>query len=638
MTLMPNPIDPLRRGELPMPIDPSRSNPFAGNPLRTRADVVKALDDSFAPLLPHFDPGGGARVRLDAAAAHFDRAAAEFEGFARPLWGLLPLAKGGEPFAHWAMYRDGLANGLDPEHPGFIGRAGPRDQRLVELAVIGLALRLCPDIFWEPLDARARKNVANYLLDARRHDYADNNWRFFRVLVDMGLKHVGVGFDESLTEAYLDEIDSWYLGDGWYRDGNVRRLDHYIPFAMHFYGLVYAALAAPGDPRAARFRERARLFAKDIRHWFDDTGGALAFGRSLTYRYAMAGFWGALAFADEEALPWGVVKGHYLRHLRWWADKPIAHRDGVLSVGYGYPNLLMSENYNSAGSPYWAFKAFLPLAMPESHPFWQAEEEPADPVPEPVPLRHPGMVMMQSPGNVVALSCGQENLAMRFGSEKYAKFVYSSRYGFSVESDERNFGLAALDGMLAFSDDDLHFRVRESNEEALIAGDSLYARWRPFPDVLVDTWLVPAGLWHVRLHRVVTPRPLSTAEGGFAIARADGTADRCEERDGRACVTSATDFSGIADLGSTVARRGMASKVAPNTNLIVAKTTVPQLRGAIPAGESLLVAAAIASPEIAAARAAWASPPRAPDLPSLERLFANEGERVSAIMIEEARR
>ncbi|ALA20259.1 hypothetical protein AL346_22825 (plasmid) [Chelatococcus sp. CO-6] len=621
-----------------MPIDPSRSNPFAGNPLRTRADVVKALDDSFAPLLPYFDPGGGARVRLDAAAAHFDRAAADFEGFARPLWGLLPLAKGGEPFAYWAMYRDGLANGLDPEHPGFIGQAGPRDQRLVELAVIGLALRLCPDIFWEPLDARARKNVANYLLEARRHDYADNNWRFFRVLVDMGLKHVGVAFDESLTEAYLDEIDGWYLGDGWYRDGNVRRIDHYIPFAMHFYGLIYAALAAPGDPRAARFRERARLFAQDIRHWFDDAGGALAFGRSLTYRYAMAGFWGALAFADEEALPWGVVKGHYLRHLRWWADKPIAHRDGVLSVGYGYPNLLMSENYNSAGSPYWAFKAFLPLALPESHPFWQAREEPAEPASEPVPLRHPGMVMTQSPGNLVALSCGQENLAMRFGSEKYAKFVYSSRYGFSVESDERNFGLAALDGMLAFSDDGLHFRVREGNEEAQIAGDSLFARWRPFPDVLVDTWLVPAGLWHIRLHRIVTPRPLLTAEGGFAIARADGAADRIEEADGRACVTSATDFSGIADLGSTVTRRGIASKVAPNTNLIVAKTTVPQLRATVPAGESLLVTAALASPDRATARAAWASPPPAPELPTLERLFATRGERVSAIMIKEAPR
>jgi hypothetical protein len=617
-----------------MIFDPTSRNPFAGNLLRSRADVVKALHDSFSPLLPFFVKGGGARVRLDAAAAHFDRAAADFEGFARPLWGLVPLAKGGEAFAHWQMYRDGLANGMDPAHPDYLGPTGPHDQRLVELAVIGFALRLCPKIFWEPLDDRAKTNVADYLLQARRFDYADNNWKFFRVLVDLGLKHVSVPFDESLTEAYLDEIDAFYIGDGWYRDGNVRRIDHYIAFAMHYYGLIYAALAKPGDPRAARFRERARLFAQDFRHWFADDGGGLAFGRSLTYRYAMAAFWGALAFADEEALPWGVIKGYFLRHLRWWADKPIAHRDGVLSIGYGYPNLLMSESYNSAGSPYWAFKAFLPLALPESHPFWQAEEAPcAAPSTEPIALRHPGMVMIEAPGNVIALSSGQETLTMRFGSEKYAKFAYSSRYAFSVESDQRNFALAAVDGALAFSDDGVHFRVRESNAEALIADEKLYARWAPYGDVSVETWLVPNDLWHIRLHRIRTPRPLQTAEGGFAVARADGAADKTHGDVGQAWVLSDTDFSGIVDLGSSVTRQGIANKAAPNTNLIAAKTTVPQLRGAIPAGETILIAAVIASPEREAARAAWTRPPGVPDIAALETLFKHRGERVSAIKV-----
>ena len=107
----------------------------------------------------------------------------------------------------------------------------------------------------------------------------------------------------------------------------------------------------------------------------------------MTYRFACAGFWAALAFADEEALPWGEVKGYYLRHLRWWARHPITERDGVLSVGFGYANLLMSENYNSPGSPYWAFKAFLPLALDASHPFWTTEEAPSPDFPEPSPSR-----------------------------------------------------------------------------------------------------------------------------------------------------------------------------------------------------------------------------------------------------------
>lgn len=608
--------------------DPARSNRLAGNQLLTRADMARALGDLFQPLLPYFSKGN-ARVRLDAAAAHFDRAAADLEGFARPLWGLAPLAAGGGDFAHWQRYAEGLANGTDPKHPEYWGAVRGKDQRMVELAALGFTLALAPEKIWEPLDRRARDNVVAFLKDARRFDYADNNWKFFRVLVDLALDRLGVAYDRSLTEAYLDELDGFYLGDGWYRDGNVRRVDHYIAFAMHFYGLIYARLVE--DARAARFRERAHLFAQDFRRWFAADGATVPFGRSLTYRFACAGFWSALAFAGVEALPWGEIKGLCLRHLRWWADKPIAARDGVLTIGFGYPNLLMSESYNSAGSPYWAFKAFLPLALTGDHPFWTAEETPMAPETVPAPQLHPGMVMMPVGGDVVALSSGQENLQMRCGAEKYAKFAYASRYGFSVEADERGFGGGAFDSMLAFSDDGLHYRVRETNEAALLAGDVLHARWRPWPDVTVETWLVPAAPWHVRVHRIVTPRALWTAEGGFAIARRDGDADGFAADAGHAYAAGAEDFSGILDLGSTVVRQGLCQKALPNTNLMAAKTTVPQLRGDIPAGETVLVSAVLALRDPEAAAGPWATPPAAPDLAALRAAVTAQGRVVSAI-------
>ncbi|WP_201835882.1 DUF2264 domain-containing protein [Microvirga zambiensis] len=615
-----------------MTYTPHRTNPLAGNPLKTKDDVEKALLDLFDPLLPAFSEGG-ARVSLGATAAHFDFAAADLEGFARPLWGLAPYAAGGGNFRHWPLYAKGLANGTDPEHPEYWGKVTDRDQRMVELAALGFALRLVPQHLWDPLDERARRNVANYLLEARPHQFADNNWKFFRVMIDLGLERIGVEFDRSLTEQYLQELEAFHLGDGWYRDGNVPRVDHYIPFAMHFYGLIYAVLAPSDGERKQRFREWARLFAPNIRHWFADDGGTLVFGRSMTYRFACAGFWAALAFADEEALPWSEVKGYYLRHLRWWAKHPITDRDGVLSIGFGYANLLMSENYNSPGSPYWAFKAFLPLALEASHPFWTAEEAPSPSFPEPSPQAQPGMVMMHTPENVVALSSGQENLQMRFGSEKYAKFVYSSRYAFSVESDERGFEGAAVDGMLAFSDDDRHFRVRETNEEARIAGNILYARWRPWIDVEVETWLLPASPWHIRVHRVRTPRPLSTAEGGFAIPRADAyrKLEQIEERNGSALVIGTSDFSGIADLGSTTERRGIALKAHPNTNLLYPKTLVPQLRGEIPDGETVLLTAAVALTDRFDSAAIWKEIPVAPTIAELEAAISRDSRRVGAL-------
>ncbi|GLQ54849.1 DUF2264 domain-containing protein [Devosia nitrariae] len=614
--------------------NPLGANPLAGNPLKTRADVEKALLDLFNPLLPFFSEGG-ARVRLSGTAAHFDRIAADVEGFARPLWGVTPFAAGGGAFDHWELYRQGLANGMDPEHPEYWGTVHQTDQRMVEMAAIGFTLKMVPHLVWEPLDQRSKDNIAAYLTHIRKYDFADNNWKFFRILVDLGLEEVGVEFDRSLTEKYLEELDGFYLGDGWYRDGNVRRIDHYIPFAMHFYGLIYARLAQGDDERVKRYRERAELFARDIRHWFDEDGGALAFGRSLTYRFACGGIWGALAFADLEALPWGEIKGHFMRHLRWWARLPIADRDGVLSIGFGYPNLLMSENYNSAGSPYWALKAFLPLALPEDHPFWQAEETPAVTSADPVPLKHPGMVMSHTRGNVVALASGQQNYQMRFGAEKYAKFVYSSRYAFSVESDERAYHSAAFDGMIGLSDDGRHYRVRESNEAALIAGDRLHARWKPWSDVTVETWLIPANPWHIRIHRIETPRPLHATEGGFAIARADLNTDTYEDDEGRGFARSPSDVSVILDLSPGGKRAGRALRALPNTNLIVAKTIVPQLRGDVPAGTTVLACAVLALPAGAEAEAALASPPALPDLAELEALFAREGVEVSAIQVAE---
>ncbi len=592
------------------------ANPFSGNSLKSRCDLADAANAVFKPLLRYFSQGG-ARVRLSDVSAIFDRAAADLEGFARPLWGLVPLVVGGYEFDHWPLYRKGLVNGMNPAHPEYWGDVSDRNQRLVELAAIGLAMRMVPQHVFHPLADDEKAIIGNYLVAARNRDYVDNNWKFFRVLVDLGLEECGIAFDRAGTRQYLDDLESFAESDGWYRDGPHRRMDHYIPFAMHFYGLIYAALCREDNERAERLKARARRFALDIRHWYGPDGAALAFGRSQTYRFAAAGFWAALAFADVEALPWGEVKGYYLRHMRWWADKPFAERDGVLSIGFAYPNLLMSESYNSAGSPYWAMKAFLALAVPAEHPFWQADEQSVPEYSEPVALSEPGMVAMHTAGNVVVLSSGQEHETMRGAAEKYAKFVYSTRYGFSIEANDRHFDGAAFDGMIGFSKDGKHFRMRETLDEALIAGTILYSRWRPFEDVTVETWLLPQSPWHIRVHRIVASAPVITIEGGFAVRRADFNVDRTERRAGFVLAETATDVSAIADIGGSE-RTGRAHSPLPNTNLINAKTIVPQLLCDLPSGTSVLATAAMALPLSDAALASAVKLPAMPDLNELE--------------------
>ena len=612
--------------------DSAKANPLFHNPLQTRDDLAKAVMELFNPLLPYFSEGG-ARVRLSATGAIFDFPAAELEGYARPLWGIVPLAAGGYDFPHWDLYRRGLANGTNPHHDEYWGDVSDRNQRLVELAAIGFALAMVPQHIWEPLSETDKQLVAAYLLAAREREFVDNNWKFFRVLIDLGLERVGIAFDTSKTHAYLDELEAFDIGDGWYRDGPVRRVDHYVPFAMHFYGLIYSVLATGDDERKARLLQRSRRFAADIRHWFGPDGASLAFGRSQTYRFAAGGFWGGLAFANLEALPWSEVKGYYMRHIRWWSKLPICDRDGVLSIGYGYPNLLMSESYNSPCSPYWALKFFLPLALPADHPFWTAQEAAPETFAEPVPLPKPGMVAFHTSSNVVVLSSGQQHDKMRGAQEKYSKFVYSTRYAFNIEADDRHFAAASFDGMLGLSDDCVHFRTRETMEEALIAGDHLYSRWRPWLDVVVETWLTPQNPWHVRVHRIKTPYGLETSEGGFAIERADFNRDTSEIGNGKAICFGQQDISAIVDLSPDSLRDGVAHQAIANTNLIHPRTLVPQLRGAIAAGETILITAAMALPLDDQAKVALAKAPPAPDLAALEKLFRAEGKPVDAFAL-----
>jgi hypothetical protein len=550
---------------------------------------------------------------------------------------LVPLAKGGGKFDHWDIYREGIKNGTDPDHPEYWGEVTDMDQRHVEATALGYALLVVPEHVYEPLEEESKRNLAKWLVRSRNTLHANNNHKFFRVIVDLGLENVSIPVDRKGTEDYLQDLDSMYIDDGWYRDGadinDPRRIDYYNAFAWHYYGLLYAVYRPNDQPRADRWRKRARLFAKHYVHWFAENGANVPYGRSLIYRHATAAYWGMLAVADVEALPWGVIKGLYLRNLRWWASQPIHNLDdGILTLGYAYPNAFMTERYSSAGSPWWSMKAFAPLSLPAGHPFWAAAELPmparADVYPDPVA----GMVFIHQPNHTVMLVSGPGTpQLMRHVPEKYMKFAYSSRYGFSIESDAREFLAGAFDSMIGLSDDGSHFRVREWCEEAIIAGDILFSTWKPWKDVVVESWLIPAGAWHIRVHRVSSPRELQTVEGGFAAPRTDFGRDiKVEEGHQAYVISKLGDFSGIIDLSPQHhARKARVIPPHGNTNVMFPRTLVPQLLGVVSANTPTVFAAAIlAGPDGHDVQKQWSNRPHIPTVDRLEVIIREKGRRV----------
>ena len=601
-------------------------NPLADTPLVTREDFQTAVVDLYEPLRPHFSHGQS-RVKPDPRGAWHGETSAGMEGFARPLWGIAPLHAGGGAFDDWDRYRTGLVNGTDPDHPEYWGQAGDYSQKHVELAAVGVTLAMASEEVWDPLVESERANLVRYLHQLYDADLHGCNWLYWRVLVTLGLRSVGAEHDWNAAQETMDRLESYYRDDGWYADGPDGCRDHYIAWAMHVYGLIYAEMAGDEDPeRADRLRRRAREFATEYRHWFADDGAGLPFGRSLTYRFAQASFWGALAYAGVEALPWGAIRGLWARNVRWWADQPAFTGDGLLSIGYRYPTLKPSEPYNSPGSPYWAMKAFLPLALSEDHPFWQADEASFGDAPTETVQRQPEMVVCRdrAADHHYALVAGQNS---HYG-EKYTKFAYSTDFGFSVRSRAPGLDGAGHDSALALTEDGRTYRIRREVSETVVEGDTLYSRWEPWSDVTVDTWLAPDSPWHVRVHRISTERALESAEGGFPMDRR-GEADDPDVVDeptdeGSALARYPRGTSGVRDLRTS--REGEIAGQDPNTNVVAPRTVVPTLVDEHDPGTHWLVTAATAA--TTGGEAAWNSPPTLERIDGIPTVTDRDGEIV----------
>jgi hypothetical protein len=221
----------------------------------------------------------------------------------------------------------------------------------------------------------------------------------------------------------------------------------------------------------------------------------------------------------SDELSMGQMKHLLLNNLRFWLSRPIFDRGGALTVGYGYPNLCAAEGYNAQGSPYWAMKAFWILALPEGHPFWQAEEEEYLP-PERFLDPQVRLLITRDPENrqAVAFTAGNHAWEHMHEDEKYEKFAYSTQFAFSVAKEDSSLNRGAYDSMLAVkrAGKDL-WHVRSGCDRFELAEDRVSFTWSPTEGVMIDTVIAPLGMWHVRKHIIRTEVPLETAEGAFSV-------------------------------------------------------------------------------------------------------------------------
>lgn len=551
--------------------------------LSTKQDFQALMHLFLDPLKPYYS-AGGARLHLGETGVTYGQAAIELEAFSRPLWALVPLWVGGGSDPEFEdIYRRGLAAGSDPENPEYWGECKDYDQCFVEMAAIACGLLNAPEKLWDPLSGAEKQNLARWLDQINHHQIPECNWQFFMILVNLALKKCGMPYDPENMARGLARIDSYYSGDGWSTDGASPQKDYYIPWAIQYYGVLYAKFAADTDPeRAALYRSRAELFAQQFIYWFDENGAALPYGRSLTYRFAQNCFWAACVWAGLEPFPLGVMKGLIVRNFNWWLDQKMFDRDGILTIGYCYPQMYMAERYNAPGSPYWGMKSFILLALPDGHPFWSAEAEPLPALDALKPMPHANMLVARTKGRVTAYAAGvNEGHGHGQFPEKYAKFAYDTRFGFCASRSREVIYQAAPDSMLAFVIDDNVF-VRKVSLSHEIRADRVVSKWSPFPGITVTTTVLPTADGHIRRHEIDSDYPCEAYDCGFAVPNfAPGYVESTAA--GVATARNAAVSCTVSGSGE-----GTVIKCDPNVSLYSTNVCIPAVRYAIPEGRTVL--------------------------------------------------
>ena len=259
--------------------DGGLTHPVARNPSRTRDDVQEALTQLLEPLNKRYSEGR-ARLILERSGADAYADIAEMEGFSRVLWGLVPAVAGGSHGDLWELSLQGIRSGTDPTHAEYWGKVNDYDQRLVEMAVFGLAFALIPERIWRPLNEKERTNLYQWLDQINYHPCHDCNWLFFHVLSTLA----------SSKQACRTMLSAWGTISSalrnfiWKQAGTATESghsDYYVPYAFHFYGLIYARLMGEEDPeRAGRYRS-GRVVCPRFRSLVCPDGAAVPYGRAL---------------------------------------------------------------------------------------------------------------------------------------------------------------------------------------------------------------------------------------------------------------------------------------------------------------------------------------------------------------------
>jgi len=286
----------------------------------------------------------------------------------------------------WALAS--YKNAVDPNSPDYL-LWRKEGQTLVDAAYLAESFIRGYNALWVPLDDLTKQRYIEEFTNLRRVDPPYTNWLLFSSVIESFLAKVGAQCDNFRVNMAIRKVEEWYVGDGWYSDGEgTFAFDYYTSYVFH--AMYLETLQNMIDARRSgwginykTFREhelkRAQKFSIILERFISPEGTFPVIGRSTPYR--MAAMQPLALMAWYQTLPKELSNGQVRAALtavmhRMYDQQNNYNEGGFLTIGFCGSQPDTADWYTNNGSLYMTSLSLMPLGLPANHPFWTCEAEP----------------------------------------------------------------------------------------------------------------------------------------------------------------------------------------------------------------------------------------------------------------------
>jgi hypothetical protein len=358
-----------------------------------RAYMLEILAKMAVPVLERMARGRLQREWMPELSPTWDgrnSKVAYLECFGRLIDGLAPWLSLPDDESSEGKLRRGLreqaqaayAHGVDPKSPDYL-LWNAEGQPLVDSAFFTSAFLRAPAALWEPLEPVTKRRIIEHIQGLRRISTPYTNWLLFAAMNEAFLLAVGAQWDPVRIEFAVRKFEEWYVGDGWYADGERFHFDYYNSFVIHpMLALILETLAARNVKFQSRLPipellsvqvKRMQRHAEQMERLIGFNGELPPFGRSLTYRTGAHQVLGLLAWRKQ--LPASLQEGQaraatVAAQRRMFADPSNFDEKGFLTLGFARHQPSLANIYSNAGSMYIASESLLSLGRAADDVYW----------------------------------------------------------------------------------------------------------------------------------------------------------------------------------------------------------------------------------------------------------------------------